>query len=59
VFLTEHPDGFGRLAGPSLAFRVRGELVSLEGFHGVKGSARLNELSELLERLSRNGVTGR
>ena len=54
VFLTERPDGFGRLAGPSLAFRVRGELVSLAGFDGVNGSISLNELGELLDRLSRN-----
>ena len=55
VFLTERADGFGRLAGPSLAFRVRGDLVSLGGFAGVKGSIGLDQLGELLERLSRNG----
>ena len=54
VFLAEPAGGFGRLAGPSLAFRVRGELVSLEGFAGVQGSISLNELSELLDRLSWN-----
>ena len=54
VFLTERPDGFGRLAGPSLAFRVRGELVSLGGFSGVQGSISLNEVGKLLDRLSRN-----
>jgi hypothetical protein len=54
VFLTERPAGFARLAGPSLAFRVRGELVGLEGFGGVQGSISLNELGELLDRLSRN-----
>jgi HEAT repeat protein len=53
VFLTERPGGFGRLAGPSLAFRVRGDSVSLEGFAGVEGSISLNELGELLGRLSR------
>jgi hypothetical protein len=56
VFLTERADGFGRLAGPSLAFRVRGELVSLGGFAGVQGSISPNELSELLDRLSRNAA---
>ena len=59
VFLTERADGFGRLAGPSLAFRVSGELVSLGGFAGVQGSISLNELSELLDRLSRNAPPGR
>ena len=54
VFLTERVGGFGRLAGPSLAFRVRGELVSLGGFAGVAGSLSLNEFGELLKRLSRN-----
>lgn len=54
LFLIERPDGFGRLAGPSLAFRVRGELVSLEGFAGVQGSISLDQLGELLNRLSRN-----
>jgi hypothetical protein len=54
VFLAERADGFGRLVGPSLAFRVRGELVSLDGFAGVQGTISLNDLSELLDRLSRN-----
>ena len=54
VFLTERPDGFGRLAGPPLAFPVRGELVSLGGFDGVQGSIGLDQLGELLDRLSRN-----
>lgn len=54
VFLAERPDGFGRLAGPSLAFRVRGELVSLEGFAGVQGSISLDAFGQLLDRLSRN-----
>lgn len=59
VFLAERADGFGRLAGPSLAFRVGGELVSLGGFAGVQGSISLNELSELLDRLSRNAPPNR
>ena len=59
VFLTERPDGFSRLAGPSLAFRVRGELVSLEGFAGVQGSIRLTQFGELLDRLSRNAPPDR
>jgi hypothetical protein len=59
VFLAERPDGFDRLAGPSLAFRVRGELVSLGGFAGVPRSISLNELSELLDRLSRNAPPNR
>jgi hypothetical protein len=54
VFLTERRGGFGRLAGPSLAFRVRGGFVSLEGFDGVQGRIGLNELGELLDRLSRD-----
>lgn len=54
VFLAERADGFGRLAGPSLAFRVSGEQANLGGFAGVQGSIGLNELSELLERLSRD-----
>jgi hypothetical protein len=54
VFLAERADGFVRLAGPSLAFRVRGDLVSLGGFAGVQGSISLNELDGLLDRLSRN-----
>jgi hypothetical protein len=53
VFLARRADGFGRLAGPSLAFRVRGELVSLGGFAGIQGSISLNELNELLDNLSR------
>jgi hypothetical protein len=58
-FLTERPNGFGRLAGPSLAFRVRGELVNPEGFAGVQGSTCLNQLGELLDRLSRSArLTG-
>jgi hypothetical protein len=59
VFLSERPDGFGRLAGPSLAFRVRGELVSLGGFAGVQGSISLDQLGELLGRLSRNAPPNR
>lgn len=59
MFLTERADGFGRLAGPSLAFRVRGEVVSLGGFAGVQGSISLNELTELLDRLSRNAPPDR
>ena len=59
VFLAERPDGFGRLAGPSLAFRVSGELVRLGGFAGVQGNIRLDELSELLDRLSRDAPPGR
>ena len=59
VFLAARADGFGRLAGPSLAFRVRGELVSLGGFAGVQGSISLNELSELLDRLSRDAPPNR
>lgn len=51
VFLTERPDGFGRLAGPSLAFRVRGEMVSLEGFAGVQGRISLDQFGELLDRV--------
>jgi hypothetical protein len=47
VFLAERADGFGRLAGPSLAFRVRGEMVDLGGFAGAQ-SISLNDLSELL-----------
>jgi hypothetical protein len=58
VFLAERDDGFGRLAGPSLAFRVSGELVSLEGFAGVRGSISLNGLGELLNRQSRNAPPG-
>jgi hypothetical protein len=54
VFLTERANGYGRLAGPSLAFRVRGEMVDLGGFAGVPGSISLHEFSELLDRLSRN-----
>ena len=54
VFLAERAGGFGRLAGPSLAFRVRGEQVSLGGFAGVQGDISLKELTELLDRLSRN-----
>ena len=53
VFLAKRADGYGRLAGPALAFRVRGDIVELGGFAGEQ-SIRLNELSELLERLSRN-----
>jgi hypothetical protein len=59
VFLTERAGGFGRLAGPSLAFRVVGEMVSLAGFAGVQGKISLNELSELLDRLSRNAPPNR
>ena len=54
VFLTERPGGFGRLAGPSLAFPVRGGLVDLGGFAGVQGRITVNELGQLLNRLSRN-----
>ena len=53
IFLTKRLDGWGRLAGPSLAFRVRGELADLGAFAGVKGSVRLDELGALLDRLSR------
>jgi hypothetical protein len=53
VFLTTRPDGFGRLAGPPLAFRVRGDLVSLGGFAGVKDSISLDALGALLDRLLR------
>lgn len=53
VFLTERTDGYGRLAGPSLAFRVRGDMVELGGFAGAQRIS-LDELNELLERLSRN-----
>jgi hypothetical protein len=53
VFLTERVDGYGRLAGPSLAFRVRGGMVELGGFAGAQRIS-LNALSELLERLSRD-----
>lgn len=53
LFLIEGPKGFGRLAGPSLDFRVRGALVHLEGFAGVQGSISLNQLGELLDTLSR------
>jgi hypothetical protein len=59
VFLAERADGFGRLAGPSLAFRVGGGLVRLGGFAGVPGSISLNEFSELLDRLSRNAPPDR
>jgi hypothetical protein len=53
VFLTKRPDGWGRLAGRSLAFRVRGGLVRLEGFAGVKDSISLDALGALLDELSR------
>jgi hypothetical protein len=53
VFLTERADGFGRLAGPALAFRVSGGLVHMEGFDGVKGTIALDDLARRLERLSR------
>jgi hypothetical protein len=53
IFLTARPDGWGRLAGPPLAFRVSGELVNLRGFAGVKGSVTLDALGALLDRLSR------
>jgi hypothetical protein len=53
VFLAERADGYGRLAGPSLAFRVRGEMVELGGFAGAQ-RLTLDELGELLDRLSRN-----
>jgi hypothetical protein len=53
VFLAERADGYGRLAGPSLAFPVRGDMVELGGFAGAQRIG-LNELSELLDRLSRD-----
>jgi hypothetical protein len=52
MFLAERASGFGRLAGPSLAFPVRGERVDLGGFAGAR-SISLNEFRELLARLSR------
>jgi hypothetical protein len=54
VFLTERRGALGRLAGPSLAFRVDGPLVSLGGFAGVQGRISLTEFGELLVRLSRS-----
>jgi hypothetical protein len=45
-------DGFGRLAGSSLAFRVRGEMVDLGGYAGAQRLS-LEQLRELLDRLSR------
>jgi hypothetical protein len=54
VFLTERRGALGRLAGPSLAFRVDEGLVSLAGFAGVQGSISLTEFGELLARLSRS-----
>jgi hypothetical protein len=59
VFLAERTDGFGRLAGPSLAFRVSGQQVNVGGFAGVQGSISLNQFRELLDRLSRNAPPGR
>ena len=53
VFLTARPDGWGRLAGPPLAFRVRGEMADLGGFAGVKGNVSLDALGALLARWSR------
>lgn len=53
LFLTGLGTGFRRLAGPSLAFRVRGERVSVAGFAEVGGSITLPEFASLLERLSR------
>jgi hypothetical protein len=58
VFLAERTDGYGRLAGPALAFPVRGEMVELGGFAGAQRIS-LNELSELLDRLSRNAPLNR
>lgn len=54
VFLTERRGGFGRLAGPSLAFPVDGGLVRLAEFAGVQGSITFAEFGELLDRLSRS-----
>jgi hypothetical protein len=53
VFLTEGADGFGRLAGPGLTFRVSGDLVNLRGFDGVMGPISLNEFADRMARLSR------
>jgi hypothetical protein len=52
VFLAERPPRFVRLAGRSLAFRVRGEMVDLNGFAGVQGTVTLDEFAMLLEKLS-------
>jgi hypothetical protein len=52
VFLSDRPPAFVRLAGPALAFRVRGEMVSLGGFAGVPGSVTLVEFARWLETLS-------
>jgi hypothetical protein len=51
VFLVEHPDGFGRLAGPSLAFAVREGMVDLAG---SDNGLSLDEFGELLERFARD-----
>jgi hypothetical protein len=59
VFLSERPDGFGLLAGPSLVFPVRGDRVRLNGFAGVRGSIGLDAFGELLERLSLNAPPDR
>ena len=53
VFLTERADGFGLLAGPALAFRVSGDLVSADGFDGVKDRISLDDFAGRLDRLSR------
>jgi hypothetical protein len=54
VFLAARADGYGRLAGPALAFPlVRGGMVEVSGFAGAQRIS-LNEISELLDRLSRN-----
>lgn len=54
VFLVEHPDGFGRLAGPALAFTVRERMVDLAGFAGIDKSLSLDEFSDVLERFERD-----
>lgn len=58
VFLAKRAHGYGRLAGPGLAFRVRRGIVELGGFGGEQ-SISVNELNELLDRLSRNAPPNR
>jgi len=51
IFLVGGPKVFGRLAGASLAFRVRGGVVETRGFNGAPASMMMHEFKRVVERL--------